>query len=392
MTGTGRAAGGTEFRLPDLGEGLTDAEITAWLVQPGDVVEADQVVVVVETAKATVELPSPYAGLVTRRHGEVGDVIEVGHVLLEVSPTMPTMPIAPATGPAPRPAAVLVGSGAPVEPVRRARARVRPPGAGAAPFDGRASRADLAGAPAADRADDSADDSADQQPAAGTTRIRLQGRRRAVADKVTRAHREIPAVTCWVEADASGLLAARDALRPSGIGLLALLARITVAGLRRFPELNGHFDPERDEVVRSAAVHLGLAVDTERGLLLPVLRNAQDRTTAELAAEITSLIRAAREGGPGRAEAIRATMTLNNYGVFGVDGSTPILNHPEVAMLGIGRIARKPWVVGDTVAVRPVVQLSVTFDHRVCDGGPPSGFLRYVADCVEQPVFLLAEA
>ena len=385
MTGTREAADGAAFLLPDLGEGLTDAEISAWLVQTGDVVEADQPVVVVETAKATVELPCPHAGLVVRRHGEVGDVVEVGHVLLTVSPS---------TEPAPRPAAVLVGSGVPTEPVRRAR--VRPPGTLAAPVDGRAGRAgrgvDRGDDRSDDRGDDRVGDAAEHRPEADSTRIRLAGRRRAAAEKVTRAHREIPDVTCWVEADAGNLLAARDTLRASGIGLLALLARITVAAVRRFPELNAHFDPERDEVVSSAAVHLGIAVDTPRGLLVPVLRDAQDRTTAELAAGIRSLTRAAREGGLGPASATGSTVTLNNYGVFGVDGSTPILNHPEVAMLGVGRIVRKPWVVGDSLAVRPVVHLSVTFDHRVCDGGPPSGLLRFVADCVEQPLMLLAEA
>jgi 2-oxoisovalerate dehydrogenase E2 component (dihydrolipoyl transacylase) len=343
-----------QFRLPDLGEGLTEAEIISWLVQPGDMVETDQPVAVVETAKATVELPCPCSGVVVQVHGAVGDVVEVGGVLLSVSTE-------PGNAAAERPAAVLVGSGAAPVPVRRAR--VLPPGSAAPP-------------PAQE----------DAPPP------RAAGRRRATAEKLTRAQREIPAATCWLEADAGGLLAAREALRASGVGVLALLARITVAGLLRFPELNGHYDGERDAVVPSTAVHLGIAVDTPYGLRVPVVRDAQDIRLKEFATEILRLTEAARAGSIEPVALIGSTMTLNNFGAFGVDGSVPILNHPEVAMLGVGRIARRPWVVGDELAVRPVVHLSVTFDHRVCDGAAPSGFLRHVADWVEQPLRLLGEA
>jgi pyruvate dehydrogenase E2 component (dihydrolipoamide acetyltransferase) len=229
----------------------------------------------------------------------------------------------------------------------------------------------------------------------------LRGVRGAVADKLARSRREIPDATCWVDADATRLLAARAAMneaqrgpagQPGGerISVLALLARITTAALARFPDLNARVDTERGEIVRLPAVHLGFAAQTERGLVVPVVRDAQARTTAGLSAQIRRLTAAARSGSLTPAELTGGTFTLNNYGVFGVDGSTPIINLPEAAMLGVGRMAPKPWVHEGELAVRQVVQLSFTFDHRVCDGGTAGGFLRFVADCVEDPAVLLA--
>lgn len=173
------------------------------------------------------------------------------------------------------------------------------------------------------------------------------------------------------------------------IPLIALLARVCTAALNRFPELNSTVDMEAREVVRFDAVHLGFAAQTERGLVVPVVRDAHARHAESLGAEFVRLTEAARAGKLTPAELTGGTFTLNNYGVFGVDGSTPIINHPEAAMLGVGRIVPKPWVHEGELAVRQVVQLSLTFDHRVCDGGTAGGFLRYVADCVEQPAVLL---
>ena len=228
-------------------------------------------------------------------------------------------------------------------------------------------------------------------------RVPLKGLRKAVADKLSRSRREIPDATTWVDVDATGLTELRAVLNRDGaerrISLLALLARICVAGLARYPELNATVDVERQEIVRYAEVNLGFAAQTERGLVVPVVHGAHRMSTEELAAEFERLTAAARAGTLGVAELTGSTFTLNNYGVYGVDGSTPILNHPEAAMLGVGRIVKKPWVVsgpdGDELAIRQVTQLSFTFDHRVCDGGVAGGFLRYVADLVEEPARLL---
>jgi 2-oxoisovalerate dehydrogenase E2 component (dihydrolipoyl transacylase) len=227
-------------------------------------------------------------------------------------------------------------------------------------------------------------------------RVPLTGVRGAVADKMDRSRREIPDATCWVDADATELLAARRVMNDHGdargaprVSLLALLARICTAALGRFPELNATVDRQAREIVRLPGVHLGFAAQTERGLVVPVVRDAHVLDTAGLEAEIARLTTSARAGTLTPRELTGGTFTLNNYGVFGVDGSTPILNHPEAGMLGVGRIAEKPWAVQGELALRRVVQLSFTFDHRVCDGGTAGGFLRYVADCVEQPAVLL---
>ncbi|MGW0508992.1 dihydrolipoamide acetyltransferase family protein [Streptomyces olivaceoviridis] len=458
-----------EFKLPDLGEGLTEAEIVRWLVQVGDVVAVDQPVVEVETAKAMVEVPCPYGGVVTARFGEEGTELPVGAPLLTV-----------AVGErAPEPEGsgnVLVGYGTQAPAARRRRVRAgtaavdgqgfrrAADGTGqaaptGAPGNGRAARRGTARAdahastptaapamPAAAptegpvpvisplvrklardngvdlrrlagsgpdglilRADvenalragaaplRTAEEPVVRTPAApvaqgGGTRIPLKGVRGAVADKLSRSRREIPDATCWVDADATELMRARTAMNAAGgpkVSLLALLARICTAGLARFPELNSFVDTEAREVVRLDQVHLGFAAQTERGLVVPVVRDAHARDAESLTAEFARLTEAARTGTLTPGELTGGTFTLNNYGVFGVDGSTPIINHPEAAMLGVGRIVPKPWVHEGELAVRQVVQLSLTFDHRVCDGGTAGGFLRYVADCVEQPAVLL---
>ncbi|NUR05204.1 MAG: 2-oxo acid dehydrogenase subunit E2 [Streptomyces sp.] len=426
-----------EFRLPDLGEGLTEAEIVRWLVEVGDVVAVDQPVVEVETAKALVDVPCPYGGVVTARFGEEGTELPVGAPLLTVA-------VGPAAsgGGTEGSGNVLVGYGTSEAPARRRRVR---PGqqAPAAPLeangssgaratadgpvpvisplvrrlarqngldlkemtgsgpDGLILRADveyaLRAAEAQARTADTA--AAPQTPAPTPTaapgtglRIPLKGIRGAVADKLSRSRREIPDATCWVDADATELMRARAAMNAAGgpkISLLALLARICTAALARFPELNSTVDMEAREVVQLDQVHLGFAAQTERGLVVPVVRDAHARDAEALTAEFARLTEAARTGSLTPGELTGGTFTLNNYGVFGVDGSTPIINHPEAAMLGVGRIVPKPWVHEGELAVRQVVQLSLTFDHRVCDGGTAGGFLRYVADCVEQPAVLL---
>ncbi|WP_030077104.1 dihydrolipoamide acetyltransferase family protein [Streptomyces baarnensis] len=459
-----------EFKLPDLGEGLTEAEIVRWLVEVGDVVAIDQPVVEVETAKAMVEVPCPYGGVVTARFGEEGTELPVGAPLLTVavgaaegssgsapspSSASSSLSSSPSSGSGTESSGgsgnVLVGygTGAPaarrrrIRPDRLDRAVVAAPVAevlvaeapvhegpvpvvsplvrrlarqhdidlrrlaGSGP-DGLILRADV------DRAIRTAEETAAatarvQAPVAAVVaapngvaaasdaeRIPLRGVRGAVADKLSRSRTEIPDATCWVDADATELMAVRAAMNaatgPSAgpkVSVLALLARICTAALARFPELNATVDTAAREIVRLPGVHLGFAAQTERGLVVPVVRDAHTRNAESIGAEIARLTELARTGKLSPAQLTGGTFTLNNYGVFGVDGSTPIINHPEAAMLGVGRIMPKPWVHQGELAVRQVVQLSLTFDHRVCDGGTAGGFLRYVADCVEQPAVLL---
>ncbi|MFI9330592.1 dihydrolipoamide acetyltransferase family protein [Kitasatospora sp. NPDC052868] len=440
-----------EFTLPDLGEGLTGAEVVRWMVEVGEVIAVDQPVVEVETAKAVVEVPCPYGGVVTARYGEPGEEVAVGAPLVTVA-------VAPAVGSDPvdgegLPAGVerpLVGYGV-AEPDRGGRRRrvgaataaalsapvavaVAAPVAVAVPVavkasavvpvisplvrrtarehgidlalltgtgrDGLILRADVDRAvaaldrPAAVGAAPAATAAVTVPAAAAAEVVPLRGLRRAVAEKLTRSHREIPAATCWVDADATELMSLRRQLNAAAgpkVSVLALLARICTVALARFPELNSSVTEDGSGIIRHQAVHLGFAAQGERGLVVPVVRGAQALNTEQLGAELGRLTESARSGSLTPAELTGGTFTLNNYGVFGVDGSTPILNHPEAAMLGVGRIVAKPWVHQGELAVREVTQLSFTFDHRVCDGGTAGGFLRFVADCVEQPGMLLRQ-
>ncbi|SDM63069.1 dihydrolipoamide acetyltransferase family protein [Allokutzneria albata] len=401
-----------DFRLPDLGEGLTEAEIVSWLVEVGDTVAVDQPVVEVETAKAVVEVPSPFSGVVTARHGAPGETLSVGSVLLSVGESTFAEPgvVVPApAGPVDEGSGnVLIGYGTSSAPRRRRRGRVKQqpqeaPPVNAKPASGPPVISPLVRRMAKDNGIDltvvrgsgpggvvrrcDVEQAMAKPVATGERRIPLKGLRKTVADKLSASRREIPEATVWVDVDATELMAARAAL--DGVGLLALFARFAVLGLRRFPELNSRI--EGDEIVVLDDVHLGFAAQTERGLVVPVVREANKLTTAELSAALAERTTAAREGRLGPAELTGGTFTVNNYGVFGVDGSAAIINHPEAAILGLGRIIDRPWAVDGQLAIRKITELTLAFDHRVCDGATAGGFLRFVADCVESPIRALAD-
>lgn len=403
-----------QFALPDLGEGLVDAEIVRWLVDVGDAVEIDQPVVEVETAKAAIEVPVPYAGVVTALHGEAGSTMNVGAPLLSVASaglsesgveTSPNLVGAGITKRARRqgrrralamadalvapPASQVTGPVAVVSPVVRKLARENQIDlrtlTGSGP-DGLVLREDVMAAISGH---------AENTQVAGQMRIPLRGVRGMVADRLSRSRREIPEATVWVDVDATGLLAARQEINSVDpahpVSLLAMIARFCVLGLKRYPALNSTVDTERGEIVISDAVNLGFAAQTPRGLVVPVVKDAQNLTTRELAAQLGHLTESAREGSLAPAKLTGGTFTVNNYGVFGVDGSAAIINHPEAAIVGVGRIIDRPWVVDGQLAVRKVAELTLAFDHRVCDGEIAGGFLRFVADCVERPAALLGE-
>jgi pyruvate dehydrogenase E2 component (dihydrolipoamide acetyltransferase) len=411
------------FLLPDLGEGLTEAEIVTWHVQTGDTVTVDQPIVEVETAKAVVEVPVPFAGRVTALHGQPGDVVAVGEPLLSVDTA--------------ESGNVLVGYGTSSGHRRRHRATRSsgdtsvPPRNGRLPVAtplirqlARSAGLDLAtirgsgrgglitrqdvdaainarqagpaavpeSAPAVPEPAPVVPEPAPAVPSAdGVIRIPIRGLRKSVADKLSRSRREIPEATVWVDVDATEMLRLRAALNADEsapkISLLALLSRFTILALRRHPELNARI--EGDEIVMGPSVHLGFAAQTDRGLMVPVVRDAQVHTLEGLAVAVAERTRRARDGTLGPAELTGGTFTVNNYGVFGVDGSAAIINHPEAAILGIGRIIQRPWVVDGQVVPRQMTELTLAFDHRVCDGGTAGGFLRFIADCVESPAHAL---
>jgi len=499
------------FLLPDLGEGLTEAELVAWHVAVGDEIAVDQPIAEVETAKSAVEVPSPYAGIVAELHGQPGETLDVGKPLISVTP-LPELvsaggsaadDAAPAPSPdddaasstssgSGRPDAtpgaassasaeaetyreeekagsgnVLIGYGTPGGHgvARRTRARktavalaepeapsspteddlsllrTRVPGklgAVISPLVRRMARehgvdlGELSGSgdsglimrrdveaalrTAAPTAEPQAEpvQAAPERPVESTkissgsttdsrtglsisARTPVRGVRKAVATNMVRSRSEIPEATVWVDVDATALMELREGLKASGEevpGLLAFIARFVTAGLKKYPELNTRIETADDgsqEIVSFGGINLGFAAQTDRGLVVPSVRGAEKLSARELDAEIRRLTQVAREGKATPTELGSGTFTLNNYGVFGVDGSAAIINHPEVAILGVGRIIDKPWVVNGKLAVRKVTELTLTFDHRVCDGGTAGGFLRFVADAIENPTSLLAD-
>ncbi|WP_040167605.1 dihydrolipoamide acetyltransferase family protein [Microbacterium gorillae] len=419
------------FRLPDLGEGLTEAALVTWLVHTGDEIAVDQAVAEVETAKSVVELPSPFAGRVVALHGEPGDVIRVGAPVLEVDS---------GTGdPAPEPdrleldahraeeragsGNVLIGYGTSGHdgPARRHRApradtgpipvpepvdpghaiAVRSPlirrlardlgldlhaitGTGTG---GVITRADVLAA-ATDSPAPAPDLPADLAVA---TREPFSMLRRAVSDKLTTSRREIPEATVWVDVDATRLWDLRAELRTgadAAPSLTALLAKFVLLALREYPLLASRVGPSGDELITFDEVNLGIATDTPRGLVVPRISRAGALTLSELDRRLSEIAAVASTGHLAPADLAGSTFTLNNYGSFGVDGSAAIINHPEVAILGVGRIIPRPWVVDGQIVPRRIGQLSLVFDHRVCDGGYAAGFLRHIVGSIEHPLGL----
>ncbi|PTT69447.1 dihydrolipoamide acetyltransferase family protein [Arthrobacter sp. HMWF013] len=469
------------FMLPDLGEGLTEAELLNWLVAVGDEIRVDQPIAEVETAKSVVEVPSPYAGTVTVLHGEPGQTLEVGKPFISVAPVGGPAPAAEAAADTYREEEkagsgnVLIGYGTPGGSGTTGRTRaprglasLGPDGDSSSPRPSDAEKAaddllllrtrvpgklgavisplvrrmarehgvDLGAVHGSGdrglimRKDVEAAISSPAQAAADTTdvetpvsvlaptpkptqgaegtdsrtglgisaRTPVKGVRKAVAANMARSRSEIPEATVWVDVDATALVELRAGLKKSDPhktpGLLAFIARFVTAGLKRFPELNTRIEASAEgsqEIVSFEGINLGFAAQTDRGLMVPSIRSADKLSARELDAEIRRLTAVVRDGKATPEELGSGTFTLNNYGVFGVDGSAAIINHPEVAILGVGRIMDKPWVVDGELAVRKVTELTLTFDHRVCDGGTAAGFLRFVADCMEYPAAVLAD-
>lgn len=492
------------FHLPDLGEGLTEAGLVQWLVKVGDEIRTDQAIAEVETAKSVVELPSPFAGVVTALHGEPGETIDVGAPVLEVADSLPhegsgdtphevsdvegsrsaqsegahatfsdpssrekdayraeeragtsdaagsgnvligygtstrtgsgrrrpraSIPSAsPSTPPKARDVAELTTSAREV-PVHSASTRavderdvakhrtvaVRSPlvrrlardlgidvhtlaGTGA---DGAITRADVLRA-AVDGAVDgvaaaTASDSTTPAPVSNasdalavTSHEKLSPLRKAVSAKLTRSRSEIPEATVWVDVDATRLWQLRAEMASDGgraPSLTALVARFTLLALADYPLLASRLSDDASEIITFDGVNLGVAADTSRGLMVPIIPRAHELSVDDLDAQLRELGETARSGGMPPERLRGSTFTLNNYGGLGVDGSAAIINHPEVAILGIGRMIERPWVVDGEIVARRIAQLSLVFDHRVCDGGYAAGFLRRVVELIEHPL------
>lgn len=479
------------FRLPDLGEGLTEAGLVQWLVQVGDEIRTDQAIAEVETAKSVVELPSPFAGVVTALHGEPGDTIAVGAPVLEVASSQPAASDAAGERAVPEHAEkeayraeeraggsasgnVLIGYGTTDRPGsgrRRRRASATPPSSpspsspspSSSPSSSTArdvaerttsAREDRVHSPSTRAVDGSTGDSTTgsgrrmpvavrsplvrrlardlgvdvhgitgtgsdgaitrddvlraavdhtldrvtASPASDTTtsdaltvasREKLSPLRKAVSAKLTRSRSEIPEATVWVDVDATRLWQLRAEMASDGErapSITALVARFTLLALADYPLLASRLSDDASEVITFDGVNLGVAADTERGLMVPVIPRAHELTVEDLDARLRELAETARSGAMPPERLRGSTFTLNNYGSLGVDGSAAIINHPEVAILGIGRMIERPWVVDGEIVARRIAQLSLVFDHRVCDGGYAAGFLRRVVELIEHPL------
>jgi 2-oxoisovalerate dehydrogenase E2 component (dihydrolipoyl transacylase) len=398
-----------DFLMPDLGEGLTEGEINRWLVAEGDVVIVDQPVVEITTEKAVVEVPTPFAGRVAALHGAEGESIAVGTALISIE--VAAAPSESASG------NVLVGYGTSESSPRQrrsvasaaataagvTRSKASPPASplvrrlavelgidlatvvGSGP-GGIVTQADLQNA----RAPVETSPPAGASPSsAGGIRKALTGVDRVAAERLTRSHRDVPTATAVVKADATRLMELRAEL-PAGasdpwVTPFAIILQLCVLALRKFPRLNAHFDTEANEIVQFAPVHLGVAVQTDRGLVVVTIREAQEKSLRGIADDVQRLAGAARDGSIDAADLRGSTFTVSNFGAFGVDSGTAIINPPEAAILGVGRIATRPWVVEDYVVPRSIVELSLVFDHRVADGGIAGGFIRHLADLIEAP-------
>ncbi|MGX9671266.1 dihydrolipoamide acetyltransferase family protein [Mycobacterium sp. HM-7] len=397
-----------DFLVPDLGEGLEDATITSWAVAVGDTVELNQVLCTVETNKAAVEIPSPYAGVVTELGGAEGQTLAVGAVLVRIAsdaavaaePTEPTA--APEAESESRPKAeapqrkpVLVGYGADadLDTTRRrprAKPRVRKLAAelhvdltGVAPSgpNGIVTRQDVL---------------ASVHQTGDADLVPVSGVQAEMARRMSVSRREIPDAHASVEVDCAELLRVRDTLAGADgtVTPFVLTLRLLTIALRHHREFNATWVPSEHvaSVHLHESVHLGIGVATSRGLLVPVVRDAERLSTRELARAVDGLIRSARDGTLKPVELHGSTFTVSNFGALGLDQGVPVINYPEAAILGMGTLKPRAVVRDGDVVARPTMTLTCAFDHRIADGAGAAAFLGELRALIEAPELALLDA
>ncbi|HVP32590.1 MAG TPA: dihydrolipoamide acetyltransferase family protein [Steroidobacteraceae bacterium] len=412
------------FKLPDLGEGTVEAEIVGWKVKPGDTVAEDDVIVEVMTEKAAVEVPAPVGGRVVSTTGQPGDTVAVGAELI-VLETESGAALAPAAqspaAAAPAAQVAAAGNGAAAAAEERAtpavargrvatspaiRRRAHEAGvdlrqvAGSGP-SGRIVSKDLeayvargaAGQPVPIRPAPRAVPAAKSPPRApgATEEIKVIGLRRLIAQRLSEAKRNIPHFAYVEELDITELESLRAHLNSKlergapGLTYLPFLALALVRVLKDFPQCNAHYDAERGVIVRHSAVHLGVATQTPDGLKVPVVHAADRRTLWDLAAEMRRVSEAARTNKATREELSGSTITITSLGKLGGIASTPIINAPEVAIIGVNRAVERPVVFEGAIAIRLTMNLSSSFDHRFVDGYDAAAMIQALKECLEHP-------
>jgi 2-oxoisovalerate dehydrogenase E2 component (dihydrolipoyl transacylase) len=415
--------------MPDIGEGIAEVELVAWRVQVGERVVEDQILADVMTDKATVEIPSPVVGRVLSLGGEPGQVLAVGGELIRIeveaaehagaaSTTLTALPQATVT---PMPTAKLplqdtvsvhvmrpAATAPTASPAVRRRAHqlgIALQDVPASGVDGRITHEDLdayvthaarGGSPPAASADDRryAERYAERH---GEEAIPVIGLRRKIAQKMQESKRRIPHFTYVEECDVTDIEALRAHLNARWGGergrltLLPLLMRAMVLALREYPQCNARFDDDAGVVTRYGAVHIGIATQTAAGLMVPVVHHAEARDLWSNAAEITRLAEAARAGRAVRTELSGSTITITSLGALGGLVSTPVINHPEVAIVGVNRIIERPVIRDKIVVARKMMNLSSSFDHRVVDGQYAAEFVQSLRGYLESPAALFVE-
>ena len=413
-------------KLPDVGEGIAEAEIVEWHVTPGDTIVEDQVMVEVMTDKATVELPSPVSGVVASLGAAVGDIISVGSPLIRIetdgttthTDQRATVPAPPAPAPAPLPAPPSIATAPPpshpAEPAPDRRVSTGAPSAapavrqraaslgidltdiaGSGP-EGRVVHSDLdnhltqsrsrAAQPRTTGADGTANDTVDPVP--------VLGLRRNIAQRMQISKTRIPHFTYVDEVDVTEIERLRvdlngqhDGLR-SRLTILPFLIRAVVLAIADFPQMNARYDDDNGVVNRHRCVHLGIASQTPKGLMVPVIENAETLGLWDTAEEVSRLSTAARNHTITIDELSGSTITITSLGALGGIVSTPIINYPEVAIIGVNKIATRPVYVGDVVQPRQIMNLSSSFDHRVIDGADAASFIQRIRNLLETPALL----
>ncbi len=422
-----------EFKLPDLGEGMHEAEIARWLVKPGDTVKLDQPMVEVETDKALVEIPSPVSGRISDIRVQAGQVAKVGEVLVVFethgdrsstndSGSSKNVIISPATQTASASSSLSTAEASP-SPKKRVLAapavrklafelgvdleQVTPSNPnGRVSFEDVQAYAERGKVPApsvppaeleASTAGASPRHAYDAQPTPLEERQPLTGLRKRIAEHMEHAWRTIPHATAFDEVDGSALIALRQALQPvaeqRGIHLtyVPLLVKLLLPLLKEFPIFNASMDEERREIIYKRSYHIGLATAAPEGLLVPVLRDADRLTLLSIASELERLFEGARKRTLLPRELSGSTFTLNNVGSFGGGSGTPIINHPEVAILAVGRLQEKAVVHQSQIIARPMMPLALSFDHRLIDGAMAGAFLARFKAMVENPQQLMLD-
>ncbi|MER7251095.1 dihydrolipoamide acetyltransferase family protein [Kribbella sp. NPDC000426] len=435
-----------QFRLPDVGEGLVEAEIVSWKVKPGDTVKLNDTIVEIETAKSLVELPVPFAGVVKDLLVPEGETVDVGTPIISVETDSPAealaddmVPTVPepaeetggrtavlvgygpktteakrrarksaASAPAAAPAAVVAAPVAAPEPVvaksneQAASVHVlaKPPvrklakdlgidlGAVTATGPGGViTRADVEGHVAAP----AQVEAAPVVSAQGDTRVPVKGVQKVMAQAMVASAFTAPHVTEWITVDVSATmelverLKADKAFRDLRVSPLLIVAKAVTLAARRTPIINAAWDEQAQEIVYKGAVNLGIAAATPRGLIVPNIKGAESLTLPDLCKALNDLVATAREGKTAPADQAGGSFTITNVGVFGVDAGTPIINPGEAAILAFGAVRKQPWVVDDEIVPRWITTLALSFDHRLIDGEKGSIFLSDVASILEDP-------